>query len=124
MFVIDSDQTICLTRGDIANIEVKAKSPNDDTYIFQIGDVVRLKLIEKKNCGKVVLVKDVTITEKSESAFIGLDQHDSTIGEIINKPMDYWYEIELNPDTAPQTIIGYDSNGPKIFRIYPEGGKH
>lgn len=35
--------------------------------------------------------------------------------------MDYWYEVELNPETEAQTIIGYDEDGPKIFRLYPEG---
>lgn len=42
---------------------------------------------------------------------------------MVNKPTDFWYEVELNPDTAPQTIIGYDKEtGAKIFRLYPEGG--
>jgi len=121
MFTIDSEQTICLTRGDIANIEVKAQMSNGINYIFQPDDIVRLKILEKKNCDNVVMYKDVVVTEETESVFVNMDQNDSTIGEIINKPKEYWYEIELNPDTAPQTIIGYDLNGPKIFRIYPEG---
>jgi len=43
------------------------------------------------------------------------------IGDVINKPTDYWYEIEINPETKPQTIIGYDENGEKILKLYPEG---
>ena len=43
------------------------------------------------------------------------------IGEVINKPTNYWYEIELNPNTQPQTIIGYDEDGEKLFVLYPEG---
>ena len=54
-------------------------------------------------------------------ALISLNKEDTTIGDIINTPIDYWYEVQLNPETNPQTIIGYDENGAKIFRLYPEG---
>ena len=41
--------------------------------------------------------------------------------DVISKPKDYWYEVVLNDDSYPQTIIGYDADGPKLFRLYPEG---
>ena len=120
MFRIDQDKTVHLTRGDIAGIDITAKMSDGTNYAFIVGDVVRLKIFEKKDCQCVVLQKDVTVTEETTSVEIALDGTDTKIGDLINKPKDYWYEVELNPDTAPQTIIGYDDN-PKIFRLYPEG---
>ena len=38
----------------------------------------------------------------------------------MNKPVEYWYEIELNNE---HTVIGYDDNGAKIFMLFPEGSK-
>jgi hypothetical protein len=43
------------------------------------------------------------------------------IGDVISKHKDYWYEVVLNDDTLPQTIIGYDEDGAKLFRLFPEG---
>ena len=40
------------------------------------------------------------------------------IGEMANKPIEFWYEIELNGDS---TIIGYDEEGAKRLILYPEG---
>ena len=121
MFVINEDKSIYLTRGDIASIEVTAKYPDNNNYTFQVGDVVRIKVYEKKGCDCVVLKKAVTVEAETETVRISLDAEETRIGEVINKPKDYWYEIELNPDTAPQTIIGYDEDGAKVFRLFPEG---
>ena len=73
-----------------------------------------------------VLQKDFTIEEDSTVAEIILNAEDTKIGNIINKYVDYWYEIELNPDTAPQTLVGYEVSEKgeikeKIFRLLPEG---
>jgi hypothetical protein len=121
MFVIGDDMTIHITRGDMAVIKLTARLATS-LYGFRVDDVVRLKVFAKKNCEDVVLKKDVTVTQNISSIEIELERKDTTIGEYINKPVDYWYEVELNPDTKPQTIIGYDESGPKIFRLYPEGG--
>ena len=122
MFVIDNDQTIHITRGDIGTIEVSAYKSEDDVYIFQPGDVVRLRVFARKNHENVILTKDIYVDSECETVNISLLKSDTKMGGIINKPTDYWYEVELNPDTYPQTIVGYDRDGPKIFRIYPEGG--
>lgn len=121
MFYIDSDLTINITRGDAALLSVSANK-GDAKYEFKSDDVVRFKVFTKKDCEDVVLKKDTTVTESAETVRIALDSADTKIGENINKPTDYWYEVELNPDTNPQTIIGYDENGAKIFKLYPEGG--
>ena len=123
MFTITEDKTIYLTRGDVASIEITANTGNNEPYVFQIGDVVRFKVFVRKQCCQIVLQKDVIVESATETVNISLTSTDSKMGEIINKPVDYWYEIELNPDTNPQTIIGYDSDGPKILRLFPEGGE-
>ena len=66
--------------------------------------------------------KKVTeVTEETTTVNISLESDDTKIGNLVNKPTKYWYEIELNPDTTPQTIVGYDLDGEKIFMLYPEG---
>jgi hypothetical protein len=121
MFVIDSDLTIHITRGDAALISVSANKGGAN-YEFKPDDVVRFKVFAKKNCADVVLKKDTVVTETADKVRVALNGEDTKIGNDINKPVDYWYEVELNPDTNPQTIIGYDENGAKIFKLYPEGG--
>ena len=121
MFVINDDGTIYLTRGDFATFEITAKKSEDENYIFQVGDVVRFTVTEKKRCDNIVLTKDVTVTEEGKKVAMILDQTETKFGEIIHKPKDYWYEVVLNPETTPQTIVGYDANGPKVLRLFPEG---
>lgn len=120
MFQVDGT-TIQITRGDIGTVEVSATNPNGESYSFQQSDIVRFKVMQKKRCDIVVLQKDVTVEHESVSVDIPLTSQETRIGSIINKPIDYWYEVELNPETEAQTIIGYDEDGPKIFRLYPEG---
>lgn len=115
MFTIDADKTISITRGDSGSFV----APID--YALQPGDVLRLKVFRKKACEDVVMQKDFAIGEATETVSLELTENDTRIGEIISKPVDYWYEIELNPDNNPQTIVGYDEDGAKVFRLYPEG---
>lgn len=122
MFEILKDKTICLTRGDIANIVVSASLQDGQAYTFQPGDVVRLTVYKKRGCSNVLIQKDVIVEAEAQTATIRLEKEDTRFGDLISTPTDYWYEVELNPDTAPQTIIGYDAAGEKIFRLYPEGG--
>ena len=123
MFEIERDSSIHVTRGDIGVIEFSGKNKNDDSpYKFKSGDKVRLQVYEKKNPEKVVLRKVVNVGTETESVDIPLTKDDTKIGNLISAPVEYWYEIELNPDTAPQTFIGYDKKqGPKKFMLYPEG---
>ena len=106
----DKTKKIYLTRGDVACIRISAKNDDGGNYTFRVGDVIRFKVFKKKDCQFIVLQKD------------------TKIGNIINKDIDYWYEVELNPDTRPQTIIGYEIDPQtrkpleKIFKLLPEGG--
>ena len=121
MFVINEDLSIYATRGDAAVFSVGA-TIDGTAYAFKADDVVRFKVFAKKDCSEVVLQKDVEATEGASVVEITLNKEDTTIGEVISKPVDYWYEVELNPATHPQTIIGYDENGAKVFKLFPEGG--
>ena len=121
MFKIDSNKTIHITRGDIATIEFSALNSDGTSYTFQVGDLVRFGVFTKKNMNDLIFQKDITVNEATTKVDIDLLEEDTKIGDIINKPVEYWYEIQLNPDTEPQTIIGYDENGAKIFKLYPEG---
>ena len=122
MIKIDNETTtISLTRGDIATINVTAKQSNGSDYIFKDGDVVRLNIFKKASCQSMVLKKDVIVEEEATNVNIPLTSQETKIGELISKPVEYWYEIVLNPETAPQTIVGYLEK-PTIFRLLPEGG--
>lgn len=120
MFFINEDMSIYATRGDTVFFTVTAEDEGKN-YIFQSGDVVRFKVTDKKDCETVVLQKDFFVTEETESVDVILSSQDTKIGEVISKPKDYWYEVELNPFTNPHTIIGYDDDGAKIFKLFPEG---
>ena len=120
MFVINDDLSIYATRGDIVFFSVTAED-NGENHKFQPGDVVRIKVYGKKDAENVVLQKDFPVTAETESVEVYLSEQDTKIGEVISKPTDYWYEVELNPDSNPQTIIGYDDDGAKVLRLFPEG---
>lgn len=114
------DKTIHVTRGDIGSIEVTA-TKDDSEYVFSVGDVIRLNVFRKNNCKILELQKEVKVAEETTSVDINLLSENTKIGSINSKPVEYWYEIVLNPDTDPQTIVGYDEDGAKEFIIYPEG---
>lgn len=121
MLVIHDDNSIYLTRGDIASIQITALNSSGEEYLFKSGDIVRFSIFEKGRYDNLVLRRDVEVTTETKFVSINLSGNDTKIGELINRPKQYWYEVELNPDTAPQTIIGYDNNGPKILTLFPEG---
>jgi hypothetical protein len=122
MFEIDTDKTIHLTRGDYIPLELRTKDKvTGADYVFNVGDVVRFTVCEKGDYGSVVLQKDVEVNEEATSVDMALTTEETKIGEIINKPKEYWYEVEVNPETSPQTIIGHDKDGAKVLMLYPEG---
>ena len=120
MFTINDDLSIYVTRGDKLFFTVTAED-DGAAYVFQPGDIVRFKVYGKKDATNVVLQKDFPVTTATEKVEIYLTEDDTKIGSVISKPKDYWYEVELNPYDHPQTIIGYDEDGAKLFRLFPEG---
>lgn len=120
MFEVSDGSFIYATRGDVGLFNVEA-TIDDEPYTFRSGDVVRFKVFDKKNCENVVLQKDVAVAEDTTQVEIFLNGGETRFCEVISKPVDYWYEVELNPETKPQTIVGYDKDGPKVFKLFPEG---
>ena len=121
MLKVDKNK-ILINRGDIGTLGVSVENDDGTNYIFKVGDVVRFTIMDSNNCSVVHKQIDVVVEEETTEVDINLESEHTTIGDIINNPVNYWYEVELNPDTAPQTIIGYDKNGAKILTLYPEGG--
>lgn len=120
MFQVNDDLSIYLTRGDMLFLRITTVK-DGKPYTFQPGEVVRFKVFAKKNCEDVVLQKDFPVTAYTQGVDIVLDGEDTKIGEVISKPKDYWYEVELNPFDNPRTIIGYDEDGARVLRLFPEG---
>lgn len=112
MFKIDSEKNIEINRGDRGTIKIKNKSGN-----FAIGDKIKFSVVNKKDYSEVVLQKTITVMEESEYVYLTLTKEDTTIGDIISKPVKYNYEIEYNGDN---TAIGYDEDKGKQFILYPE----
>lgn len=117
---------IDLTRGDVAIFGVQAPDDDGTFYTFKVGDIVRFTVYKRRDCSRVELVKDTIVEEEGTTATINLSSEDTKIGNIISRDTDYWYEVVLNPDTHPQTIIGYEidpeTNKPweKILKLLPE----
>lgn len=119
MFKIENNK-IRITRGDIGSIKITALDEDGTDYVFKKGEVVRLSIVRAKHFEEVVFYKDVVVEEDATAVRLSLTSEDTTIGDLINSPKTYWYEVVLNPDTADQTIVGYDESGAKEFILYPE----
>lgn len=119
MFNLDEDKTIHVSRGDAVAFAVSATDQNGEDYVLKPGDTVRLLVVGKKDYGRVVLEKLFEVESETTKMNISLTEEETMIGDTISKPVDYWYEVELNSLTDPQTIIGYDEDGAKVFRLYP-----
>ena len=124
MAMLGTNYSIEINRGDMLAMTIKANDSNGDPYIFKVDDVVRFKIMERNKCENVILQKDVKVTEEMESVPVIISSEEMKIGNIINKPVDYWYEVELNPNTSSAiTILGYKKKtGPRILSLTPEGG--
>lgn len=108
------NNVILLTRGDKAVFDFSI-----DNYIFTRGDKVVFAVYDKKGLENPPLIKKEKIIEDDSKVIqFELNSLDTKIGKIVNKPTEYWYEIQLNED---QTVLGYDTNGPKLLILYPEG---
>lgn len=113
--------TIKLNRGDVLNLTLTLKNSDGSTYSFQNGDKVVFSIYNKGKLSEdAVFLKEVDVTETLQALEINLTSEETKIGELINKPVEYWYEIELNNQ---YTVIGYDDTGAKIFMLFPEGSK-
>ena len=120
MFRVNEDLSIYVTRGDYVLLKLTAQNDDGSKYIFKPGEIVEFQVTEKKGCENVVLYKQFDIETESEVVELCLKEKDTKIGDVISKPVDYWYEVELGPNK--KTLIGYEEEtGPKIFKLFPEG---
>lgn len=124
--MLDIDgKNIAITRGNILPLTIDTTNDVDGTpYEFQPGDVIRFTIMEKNNVENIILQKDFTIEEATTEANIVITATEMKIGELKSEEKEYWYEVELAPDTDyTQTIIGYDmEEGAAILTLLPEGG--
>lgn len=120
MFKIDG-KTIKINRGD--KMSILFSIPLDEgNYKFKKGDVLSFGVFGKKEMDEAPLLYKEFIVEADETEKVPMDftSEEMRIGELINKPTNYWYEIQLNGE---QTVLGYDTDGAKIVLLYPEGAK-
>lgn len=121
-----NERDIETTRGDGLPLTIINENPLDKTlYSFQVGDIVRFKICEKNNMDNVLLEEDFKVEEECQEFDIFIPGSRMVIGPIINQPVDYWYEIELNPDTDNRdTIMAYENDlGAPVLTLLPEGGR-
>ena len=124
MLKVDTkEKSISVNRGD-DNVSFDLKIPINDTefYTFQTTDIIKFGVYEAYGLDKpAVLLKTVVPQEETTVLKILFTKEETTIGELINQSVDYWYEIQLNDNT----IIGFEKkNGqddPKTFTLLPEG---
>ncbi len=113
--------TIKLNRGDVLNLTLSVKINGTENYTFQVGDEIVFSVYNKgKMEQEAVVLKRIVIAEECQSVSINLTSEETKLGEMKNKPVEYWYEVELNNQ---YTIIGYDDAGEKQLMLYPEGSK-
>ena len=120
MRIIDGT-TIKINRGNTLPLKLVIPISHTENYTFQVGDEIMFGVYaNKKMSDEALLLKRYIVEEPTEEFEFTLSADDMKFGDLINKPTDYWYEIELNGD---QTILGYDEDGAKILRLYPEGSE-
>ncbi len=124
MATLGDNYSIETNRGSMLALTIRTKDKDGNFYEFQPGDVIRFKLMTKGKCEDVILQEDVTVSEISDGVPLVISSEKMKIGDLINKPVDYWYEVELNPDTSSTvTILGYTKKtGGRILTLTPEGG--
>lgn len=112
MFKIE-DKNIYCNRGDAISIIVA----NNSDY-FKVGDYLKIYICSYGDYTDVLFSKQIDIDKNTAEVIINLSSEETKIGEALKKESRvYWYEIELNGDT---TLVGYDSDGPKLFTLWPE----
>ena len=106
--------------ADYKKSSVDIKTLTIELAKFQVGDKLKFNIYEKNGYNKKPLLsKTFTVNAETDIVNIYLSASDTTIGEISNKKQTYWYDISLNED---KTTLGYDTDGPKLFIIYPAKG--
>ena len=107
------NKNLYLNRGDAISIQVACNNAN-----FEIGDSVTFYVMTQNDCEDVLLSKTVYVTEEKNTVDIQLTSEETRFIEPFKTGYQtFWYEIEYNGEI---TLMGYDSEGPKLFIMYPE----
>ena len=89
--------------------------------MLPVNDVIKFKVSEAKNESNVIIEKTITIETETTEVPIYISANETKLGDYINKPITYWYEVSLEKNNGDVlTIIGYDNKGPKEFVLNPE----
>lgn len=116
MLTINSKE-ISLNKGDSGIIKINIME-GEESLILEATDNISLMIYKEENLDKEPLkVIKAMIDEENNVANITINEDTTSFVEEDNEPFNYWYQIEFNDNV----IIGYDKEGPKIFRVYPSG---
>lgn len=117
MFKIEGN-TIMLTRGDEVEIDFSV----EDDYIFKTGDKLRFSVYKPRKLQELPLLeKIIRVTEDTSIIRIELTSEETkSLVDMKSRVVELWYEIEYN-DVV--TVLGYDEEGAKKIKIYPEGSE-
>lgn len=125
MFKIEN-KNIYMNRGDTIHIKLE-----NETDLFMPGDKVTFAITEKGNCNLCLYSLDTVVpTLGSDPRYIEITIPSSATSSP-KFPIEkfrtgfniYWYEIELSAGGEKTTLIGYDSDGPKLIYMYPEASQ-
>lgn len=125
MVTKDKKGNLEVTRGDYLPLTITATNKDKTPYVFQVDDIVRFSVVEAGNHDSVVIRKDVKVRQECTSVFMEIMSEETRIGPVINEPVTYWFEVEINPDTPKAyTIVGFKKKGgAKKFILTPESGE-
>ena len=91
---------------------------NGSDYVFEEDDIVTFSVYRKLEMDDEPVVNKNFVPEVGTTMVsIDIPNEEMRIGEPINQPEEYWYQIRLNEDV----VSGYNSSGPKKLILYPEG---
>lgn len=108
--------TIKISRGDNAAILFSCNDKQGNPYTFTQGETIQFRVFQKNGYDdEAILSKECEVEEDTEVVEIELTSDDTTIGNPINAPKIYWYEISIN---ETNTVIGYE-NDPALFILLP-----
>ena len=113
MFIIDENYNMYLNRGD----RIIIRLTNTDSVFFS-GDKIVFSIMKKDNASDIVFQKTFVVEEDTQTFDLLLTSEETRLGNAIKSgSVTYWYEIEYN---EMDTIVGYFTDGPKKFILYPE----
>lgn len=108
------DKNIYANRGDAISIVI---ANNSD--VFKELDELTIRICKQGDYAQTLYQDTIQVDEPTAEVTIHLSP---SVTRSLCEPFGngvkiFWYEIELNHDS---TLVGYDSNGPKLFTLWPE----